>query len=139
MTQPHFLTRLVRAAAIAAVVGAAALTALPAQAVPPMHMHMHPMGPGPFMHHPFFSHGPFFAQPFFIDPYFDGPYYGPASYCLSDWQVRNELASEGYSAISLYAARGPDIQAHVLLDGRPYLIDFNRCGDFIEHQTPLVR
>jgi hypothetical protein len=112
------IVRIARAAVVAAALGGAALTAMPAQAASSFSFGFG-FGPGPFVH-----------------PYpYMRPY--PGMYCMTDWQVRNALARAGYSSIRLYAAQGRLIRARAVRGSWVYLIDFNRCSGYIVGVTRL--
>lgn len=120
------VTRFIRTAAVAAVVGAAGLVALPAQAAP------------------YFSFG-FGVGPGYHAPYYPGPYDGhyrphwPRPVCMSDSQIRRALERAGYSNVRIGEERGPLIRARAVRGNWVYAIDYNRCRGFIESVRRLRR
>jgi hypothetical protein len=124
MGQLLALKTLVRAGVVAAALGAAAFAALPAQAAPPHfygHMHGHfgyPGWPGYFGHGPYWygGHWGYYPQPV------------PRAVCMTDWQVRNSLASRGYYSISLFSQRGLFVGAQARRGAWLYSLQVNRCN-----------
>lgn len=121
MGMPLPLSKFVRAALLAVVVGAGGLTATaPAQAFP------YPSGPGPYFprsHHRFFPGYPFFPgyRPFPIYPIY------PRPVCMSDWQVKNALNASGYYNVRIYRSGSVIAQASASRGRWRYFISFNRC------------
>lgn len=144
---PMFSTiaKSVRAAAIALGLGAAALTAMPAQAAFFGHPHFgHPhFAPPPFAHpmfHPRFPHfgrpfNPGFGFGFGFYPGYVAPY--PGFVCMSDFQVRRAIGASGYFNVSLNVPSGNYIQARGTRGSWVYLIDYDRCGGYIIDVHPL--
>ena len=124
MGMPLPLSRFVRAALLAVVVGAGVLTAAaPAQAFP------YSPGLGPYFPHP--HHRVFPGYPFFpgypiYPPYPVYPIY-PRPVCMSDWQVRNALGASGYYNVRIYRSGSVIVQASANRGPWRYFISFNRC------------
>lgn len=107
------ITKTARAAALAAALGAAAVTAMPAQAAGPYFSFGFGMGPGFYPHH----------------DHFRGFY--PGFVCYTDFQVRRAIAHAGYYNVYLNAPMGRYVQARATRGSRTYLITFDRCRGYI--------
>ena len=59
--------------------------------------------------------------------------------CLTDRQVRNAIASRGYTDISLNVVVVDEVQVRATIDGWVYLLDYNLCADRIEGRQRLRR
>ena len=112
-----------RAAALALVVSASVLTAMPAQAA------MHYMSPG-------MSMGMGMGMGMGTGLY---PHRFNSLFCYSDYQVRQALKYRGFSHIYLNAAMGRFIQARATRGNWVYLIEFNRCSGHIVDLRRLRR
>src|SRR5436305_2813608 len=108
-----------RAVALALVVSASALTAMPAQAAMPYVSPGMGMGMGMGMNH--------------------YPRHFNSLFCYSDYQVRQALRFRGFHHIYLNAAMGRFIQARATRGNWVYLIEFNRCSGHIVDVRRLRR
>ncbi|WDR03423.1 hypothetical protein PSQ19_04720 [Devosia algicola] len=61
----------------------------------------------------------------------------PLPMCLTDRQIRNEIAARGYSAIALNVPNNKRIQVRASQAGWVYLLNFNFCTNQIEGRTRL--
>ena len=111
------ITKTARAAALAAALGAAAVTAMPAQAAGPYFSFGFGMGPGFYPHHDHFRN------------FYPGFY--PGFVCYTDFQVRRAIARAGYYNVYLNAPMGRYVQARATRGSRTYLITFDRCSGYI--------
>ncbi|SEQ38940.1 hypothetical protein SAMN05428969_2877 [Devosia sp. YR412] len=59
--------------------------------------------------------------------------------CMTERQVRDEVAAMGYSDISLNVAMEKHIQVRASREGTVYLIDFNFCTGRVVNTMPLRR
>jgi hypothetical protein len=59
--------------------------------------------------------------------------------CLSDYQVRQAIAAQGFTSIYLNAPIENHIRARATKGKTVYMIDFNRCGGGIVGVAPLRR
>lgn len=57
--------------------------------------------------------------------------------CLTDYQVRQQIAAAGYGNIKLNAPIESQIQVKATRGGHTWLIDFNRCLNRIDSVTGL--
>ncbi|WDR05682.1 hypothetical protein PSQ90_15705 [Devosia rhodophyticola] len=57
--------------------------------------------------------------------------------CLTDRQIRDEIAARGYSAVALNVPNDKRIQVRAVKDGWIYLLNFNFCTNQIEGRTRL--
>jgi hypothetical protein len=116
--------KFIRAAAIAAVVGAAGLSAMPTQAAP------------------YFSFG------FGVGPS-PNPYYGdydrhyrpnyPTRACMGDREVRRDLQRSGYDGVRVYGESGPIVRARGVRHGWLYVIQYDRCRGYITSVRRISR
>jgi hypothetical protein len=83
-----------------------------------------------------FGNGGFFGDHGFSDHDRRGRY-RPHKSCLTDYQVRQRVARNGYSNIYLNVANGQHIQVRATRGRWVYLIDFNRCTGRIEDADRL--
>lgn len=105
-----------RATALAAIMGMVALSAVPA------------MAQGPSL-----AFGLFFGGG---DESRDG-FYPERAMCLTDYQIRKSIAAEGYSNIYLNVPNNKRIQVRATKGDWVYLLRFNYCTDRIESRERL--
>ena len=119
------LIRIARATALAVALGAAAVTAMPAQAHGPYFSFDFGMGPGSYPHRDHFR------------PFFPGFY--PGFVCYTDYQVRRAIAGAGYYNVYLNAPTGQYVQVRASRGRSTYLITFDRCRGYIVNVEHLRR
>lgn len=61
----------------------------------------------------------------------------PLAICLSDRQIRQAVADEGFYDIFLNIPDSKHVQVRASRDGMVYLLDFNYCTGRIESAEPL--
>ena len=57
--------------------------------------------------------------------------------CMTDRQIRDAVADEGYDNIALNAPNEDHVQVRATRDGAVYLLDFNACTGRIEDERRL--
>jgi hypothetical protein len=57
--------------------------------------------------------------------------------CMTDRQIRDAVADEGYDNIALNAPNEDHVQVRATRDGAVYLLDFNACTGRIEGERRL--
>ena len=114
------IAKIARAAALAVALGAAAVTAMPAQAAGPYFSFGFGIGPDLYMHHDRDFHDRDHMRSFF-----------PDFVCYTDFQVRRAIAHAGYDNVYLNAPMGRYVQARASRGSHTYLITFDRCRGYI--------
>ena len=69
--------------------------------------------------------------------FFERDYFPERITCMTDRQIRDDIAGRGYTNIALNVANRDRIEVRATRDGWVYLLDFNFCSGSILGRTQL--